>query len=203
MVHVSLKKLQIGFALALVAVHAYADEATLWQAMRKPGHVVLIRHSTAPGTGDPSQFKIDDCATQRNLSEAGREEARRIGERFRHNGIRRAEVHSSRWCRCIDTARLLGLGPVEALPLLDSFFARPERGQDQTRRLLLWLQQHAKTETLVLVTHQVNITTLTGLYPAPGDIVVVAVSSSGSIRVAGTIAQQQTRLNDTASPQPK
>jgi len=190
MVHVSLKALQIGFALALLGVHAYADEAALWQAMRKPAHAVLLRHATAPGTGDPSQFKIDDCTTQRNLSDAGREEARRIGERFRHNGIGRARIYTSRWCRALDTAQLLELGAVEVLPLLDSFFSRPERDQAQTRGLKQWLQQHAKTELLILVTHQVNITALTGIHPAPGDIVVVAVSPTGSIRPLGTISQQ-------------
>ena len=183
-----LKKLALGCALVLLGLHAYADEAALWQAMRKPGHAVLIRHATAPGTGDPSHFKLDDCATQRNLSEAGRNEAQRLGERFRLNGLGTARVYSSRWCRCTDTARLLGLGVVQNLPLLDSFFARPENGQDQTRRLRSWLQRHAATAPLVLVTHQVNITALTGVFPAQGEIVVVAILPTGEIRVTGTLA---------------
>ena len=92
------------------AAQPQTDEAGLWAALRDGGHVALIRHALAPGTGDPAGFRVDDCATQRNLSPAGRAQARAIGERFRANGIDTAALFSSQWCRCLDTARELALG---------------------------------------------------------------------------------------------
>ena len=109
------------------AAQTQTDEAGLWAALRDGGHVALIRHGLAPGTGDPPGFRVDDCRTQRNLSPAGRAQARAIGERFRANGIDTAAVFSSQWCRCLETARLLGLGEVQALPGLNSFFGRPQQ----------------------------------------------------------------------------
>ena len=94
------------------AAQTQPDEAALWAALRAGGHVALIRHALAPGTGDPAGFRVDDCATQRNLSPTGRAQARAIGERFRANGIDTAAVLSSQWCRCLDTARELALGEI-------------------------------------------------------------------------------------------
>jgi phosphohistidine phosphatase SixA len=153
--------------------------------------LAIMRHATAPGTGDPAGFRLDDCRTQRNLSEEGREQAARIGARFRANGIETARVFSSQWCRCLDTARLLGLGPVEELPLLNSFFAESEQRDSQTRSLKKWLaDQDFGDRPLVLVTHQVNVTALTGVYPNSGEIVVIARPQNGDIVVAGTIATE-------------
>jgi hypothetical protein len=105
------------------AAQTDADEAALWAALRDGGHVALIRHALAPGTGDPPEFRVEDCRTQRNLSPAGRAQARAIGERFRANGIGTAAVFSSQWCRCLDTARALALGEVTPFAGLNSFFA--------------------------------------------------------------------------------
>jgi broad specificity phosphatase PhoE len=171
----------------LVPTHAADGDATLWKALRSPGHAVLIRHALAPGTGDPAEFRLGDCATQRNLSEAGRQQALAIGERFRRNGIREARVYSSQWCRCLETARLLELGAVEELALLNSFFARAEAGERQTRALHEWLAGYRDQGPLILVTHQVNITALTGVYPAPGEAVVLSRSSRGKVQVLGTL----------------
>src|SRR5688500_16468822 len=89
-----------------------ADEAELFEALRTGRAAALLRHALAPGIGDPAEFRLDDCATQRNLSAAGRDQARAIGERLRAQGITQAEVYSSQWCRCLETARLLDLGAV-------------------------------------------------------------------------------------------
>lgn len=94
-------------AASLAALPADAENAVLWSALRGGEHVVLMRHAVAPGTGDPAGFELDDCSTQRNLSERGREQARATGERFRANGVTDAAVYSSQWCRCLETARLL------------------------------------------------------------------------------------------------
>lgn len=163
------------------------DQAALWQAIRSGEAAALMRHAIAPGTGDPATFRIDDCATQRTLSENGRAQARAIGARFRANGVAAAEVRSSRWCRCLETAELLGLGPVLAMPALNSFFGDREEGPDQTAALRRYLGAWAGERPLVLVTHQVNVTALTGVYPASGEVVVVRIDGRGWIEVAGTL----------------
>ena len=181
----------IALALALLFGTApgvsAAEETGLWRALASKGHVALLRHAIAPGTGDPSEFAIGDCGTQRNLSDEGREQAGRIGARFRENGIETARIFSSQWCRCLETARLLGLGPVEELPILNSFFQRPERRNRQTQALEAWLASQNLDGPLVLVTHQVNITALTGVYPASGELVVVRQSENGKISAVGSI----------------
>ncbi|MGB5830528.1 MAG: histidine phosphatase family protein [Thiohalocapsa sp.] len=159
-----------------------ADQQRLWNAIKGGGHIVLMRHAEAPGTGDPSNFEIDDCGTQRNLSDQGRQQARGIGDRFRRNGIHAATVYSSQWCRCLETARLLGLGHVRPHDSLNSFF-RVYSEKDQRTAAALEL---IRAETLeapnrppVLVTHQVNITALTGLFPASGEMLVIKLSGDG------------------------
>ncbi|MDH5537108.1 MAG: histidine phosphatase family protein, partial [Betaproteobacteria bacterium] len=98
------KRLTLAAALLLLgaASHATAAPDTVWEKLRAGGYTVLIRHATTvPGLGDPPDFRLGDCATQRNLSDAGREESRRIGDRFRAENVPVAEVLSSRWCRCL------------------------------------------------------------------------------------------------------
>ena len=146
-----------------------------------------MRHAIAPGTGDPANFALRDCSTQRNLSAEGRAQAAAIGDRFRANGMDAARVVSSQWCRCLETAQLLGLGPVEELPALNSFFRRSERREPQTQALRDWLAGQDLEHPLVLVTHQVNITALTGVYPASGQLVVLRRSDNGDISVVGSI----------------
>ncbi len=164
-----------------------AEETALWRVLASKGHVALLRHTTAPGTGDPSEFAIGVCGTQRNLSEEGRKQSGRIGARFRENGIETARIFSSQWCRCLETARLLGLGPVTELPILNSFFQGPERRNRQTQALEEWLASQDLDGPLVLVTHQVNITALTGIYPASGELVVIRHSENGKFSVVGSI----------------
>jgi hypothetical protein len=170
------------------ALHADEAEEALWTALRTGEAVALIRHALAPGTGDPAGFRLEDCATQRNLSEEGRLQARQIGAAFRENGIASAQVRSSRWCRCLETARLLDLGPVEPLPSLDSFFNQAGRGPAQTAALREFLSR-ADTTRLprVLVTHQVNITGLTGVVPRSGEMIVVQPTADGDMRVMGRL----------------
>ena len=166
---------------------ASADEAALWQALRSPGHVALLRHALAPGTGDPASFQLRDCATQRNLSDGGRDQAKRIGARLRANGVAAAQVYSSQWCRCLETARLLGFGKITELPALNSFFQSMERRDDQTGALQEWIENQSLTTPTILVTHQVNITALTDIFPASGELVVLRRSNEGKLAVVGTI----------------
>jgi len=164
-----------------------ADNMELWKALRSGGHVALLRHALAPGTSDPPEFTIGDCSTQRNLSDTGREQAKRIGERLRAHGVEQALVFSSQWCRCIETAELIGFGMVKQLPVLNSFYEQPERGAEQTRSLTAWLAKQSLLTPLVLVTHQVNITALTGVFPASGELVVIRPSAAGEVQVLGSV----------------
>ncbi len=173
--------------LVVTRVTAADSDAVIWEALRSGGHVALLRHAIAPGTGDPPDFEIGDCATQRNLSDEGRGQARRIGARFRGNGIEQAAVFSSQWCRCRETARLLEVGRVIELPLLNSFFRDYERREPQTHQLRRWIAEQELRKPLVLVTHQVNITALTDVYPRSGELVVIRRDPSGEIKVVGTI----------------
>lgn len=179
--------LALSLLFAVAQVVAAESEAALWEALQSGNHVALLRHAIAPGTGDPVGFSVDDCATQRNLSAEGRDQARRIGSRFRENGMPQAAVFSSQWCRCMETARLLGLGQVTEQPILNSFFRKYERREPQTQMLQQWIAKQSLTSPVVLVTHQVNITALTNVYPQSGELVVIRREETGAIKVVGTI----------------
>ena len=106
-----------ALAISLIITPGLAadDSQEAWAALVKGGHVALIRHGNAPPGygGDPPGFTIDDCQTQRNLDERGRAQARALGEAFRNHGVRVDRILSSPWCRCLDTAHLMAVGPVE------------------------------------------------------------------------------------------
>ncbi len=168
------------------AAAAIADEAG-WAAAKRPGVAILMRHALAPGTGDPARFDLADCATQRNLSEDGRAQARTIGEAFRDRDVAVDLVLTSQWCRCRETAELLDLGPVEDFPPLNSFFQDRSTADAQTRETLDHLAGLPDDRRAVLVTHQVNISALTGVFPRSGEAVVVDVTPAGELAVLGRI----------------
>lgn len=151
---------------------AQAEDAA-WDAARHGRAAVLMRHAVAPGGGDPPGFRLDDCSTQRLLSDEGRAQSRAIGEVLRARGIPSARVLSSAWCRCLETAERLGLGPVTIEPILNSFFADRSTAEAQTVALRGLLRDWSGPRPLVLVTHQVNITALTGVFPASGEALLV------------------------------
>jgi len=175
-------------ALATSAPVALASADAAWAALAAGGHVLIVRHAqTVAGVGDPPDFRIDDCATQRNLSEAGRAQSRAMGERLAAAGVRVDEVLSSAWCRCLETARL-AFGRATPFPPLDSFFEsralEPQRTAELRERVRSW----RGSGTLVLVTHQVNITALTGQVPAMGEALVLAPGGPAGFTVVGRIA---------------
>jgi phosphohistidine phosphatase SixA len=178
----------LAVALLVAAAPVRVDEA-LWAALADGGHVALMRHAYAPGTGDPEHFRLEDCSTQRNLDQTGRDQARRTGEAFRDHGVAIGRVLSSRWCRCLETAELLGLGEVVAFAPLDSFFGDRARGPDQTAALrALLADADAEGPSLVMVTHQVNITALTGIFPRSGEIVVLRLGGPAIFETLGAIS---------------
>ena len=156
-----------------------------------PGPVILLRHASAPGVGDPPGFRLGDCTTQRVLDDAGRAQARAIGAHLRAAGVAAASVFASEWCRTSETAALLDLGPVRPMPALNSFFADGSTARAQTasvREVIAGWTGPA----LVLVTHQVNITALTGIVPADGEAVVVR-AAAGRLVVLGRMTAQSGR----------
>ncbi|KFI05273.1 histidine phosphatase family protein [Massilia sp. BSC265] len=153
-----------------------AADRDLWQRLHEGGYVLLIRHApTHPGVGDPPGFRLAVCSTQRNLSEQGRIGARAIGTAFRNRGIPLGPVLSSRWCRCLDTARL-AFGRVEEAPMLDSMFRDTEAAsRAKVREVLATVAAYkagGDKPNLVLVTHDVNIRALVNEYVEQGEIVV-------------------------------
>lgn len=148
--------------------------------------VILIRHALAPGTGDPSNFDVNECSTQRNLSEQGRQQAVDIGAALKELGVDDSvTVYTSEWCRCRETAELMNTGPVQGQPLLNSFFETPADGPAQLEKLGVWLQTAERP--LVLVTHQVVITGMTRVFPSSGEMVIATVDDAGELSVQTTI----------------
>jgi len=177
----------LAVVLAVLGPSTARAEESVWGALRGGGKIVILRHaSTEPGLGDPPGFRLDDCATQRNLSEAGRAEARRIGAAFVRRAVPVARVLSSRWCRCVETARL-AFGRVEPWSPLDSFFDDRSREPQQTRAVLTLIAEPFTGGNLILVTHQVNITALTGIVPAMGEMVVLSPEPGGKFRIVGRL----------------
>jgi broad specificity phosphatase PhoE len=168
--------MRIAFLLLLfLSAPAIASEA-LWSLLKGGGQVVLIRHAvTTPGSGDPPGMRLDDCSTQRNLSDEGRQHARRIGEAFRERQIPVDRVLSSPWCRCLETARL-AFGKAEVSQPLGNLFGRYENRDLQVRQMRALLRETSKGANLVLVSHGSTILALTGISPATGEMVIVAPS---------------------------
>jgi phosphohistidine phosphatase SixA len=159
-----------ALALWLIAapMEAVADERDAWAALVSGSHVALVRHGNAPpGYGDPPGFKIDDCATQRNLDELGRAQARAVGEAFRQHGVQVDKILSSPLCRCLETARLMALGPVESVLAVASSDRSPEGLPALKQIVANW------PGTLVLVTHALTVKSLVGIMPEQAETVVV------------------------------
>jgi phosphohistidine phosphatase SixA len=167
---------------------ASADDAA-WAALRAGGHVALVRHAaTTGGAGDPPGFRLEDCATQRNLTAEGRVQARRIGERFRAEGIAVGKVLASEWCRCGETAELMQLGPVERAPTFNNAFALRGRADELSAGARDVIAAWNGPGTLVIVTHGANILPLTGINPVEGGFVVVKPDdASRTLRVLGQV----------------
>lgn len=170
----------------LLAPAAWADEA-LWRLLQGGGQVVLVRHAaTEAGVGDPPGFRLDDCATQRNLSAEGRREAQRLGEALRARRVRVEKVLSSPWCRCVETARLAFGDAPELQPALSNLFGRHEREAQQVAQLRRIAQAPPGGGNLFLVTHGSTTLALTGVSPGTSEMVVLT-PRAGGFEVAGRL----------------
>jgi phosphohistidine phosphatase SixA len=183
----------LTISLGITPGLAADDSKEAWAALVKGGYVALIRHGNAPPGygGDPPGFRIDDCKTQRNLDEQGRGEGRALGEGFRAHGVRVDRILSSPWCRCLETARLMAVGPVES-----SWALVPDRDPSAPVRLLELKEIVSAWRgpgTLVLVTHALTVRALLGFLPIQGETVVLkpGPGSAGGANLVGLIAAPQ------------
>ena len=185
-----MKRFWFAFLAACLAQASWADEA-LWSKLKAGGHVVLIRHaSTEAGLGDPPGFKLGDCATQRNLSEAGREEARRLGRQFQFRAINFTTARSSRWCRCLETARLAFGEEPEPWPVLNSLHADASGEAALVKEVNALAAKTKPPYNAVLVTHNFNIRALTGISPKEAEVIIVR-GTGGKLEVVGRIPLPQ------------
>ncbi len=174
------------FAVSMLCITPQGIAGELSELMSQGNTVLLMRHAYAPGIGDPPNFKINDCSTQRNLNQDGINQARRTGNWFRSEGLAQAKVYSSPWCRCIDTAKLFNYGSPEIIDALASTFNEQDYSAPARKNLIEWLQIHMKKsdrKPLIMVTHQVNILAYTGINTSSGEMVLVQVNQDGTAKV--------------------
>lgn len=179
------------YVLALVAilliVPAHASE--LSDFMKQPGVVLMMRHAYAPGVGDPSNFKLGDCSTQRNLNQQGIDQAKKIGQWLSLQGIQTAEVYTSPLCRCVDTAFYLNKGKLKKLDAIGSTFNESDYALPAKKSLTQWMldnRQHTQSKPTIMVTHQVNIQAYTGVNTSSGELVLIQVDDLGNARLIKT-----------------
>jgi phosphohistidine phosphatase SixA len=177
----------IAFALVVFSILAMPSHAV--EAL-KQGNIILFRHANAPGVGDPPNFQVSDCSTQRNLDEVGRVQSKRIGEYLQGNGAKVNRVITSQWCRCKETAALafsnLTAEARQENPAFNSFFNDRQDEPKQTESAKALLMEWKGPGTLVVVTHQVNITALTGIFPQSGEGIVLQ-KQGNQLKVVGRI----------------
>ncbi len=157
----------------------------VWNLAQEGNKIFLIRHSLAPGGGDPEGFKIDDCKTQRNLNKKGINQSKKIGKLFKKNKVIIDQVLSSQWCRCKDTAKY-AFGKYNEFSALNSTFQSPfdKNETKQLKELYNYVKKwNAKGKNLILITHYSIITAVTNAVPRSGEIVI----TDKNFKVLGTI----------------
>lgn len=187
-----MKQIRVWTFLLLLSVSpagaALADEQDLIRQMQAGNAVLMIRHALAPGVGDPDEFDLDDCSTQRNLNRAGRDQAEAIGQWLRSRGIRNAKLYSSQWCRCLETAQLMQMGTVTPLAALNSFFERPELREPNLSALREFIIENTRPgELMIMVTHQVTISGITGQWVESGHGKLLRPTQAGGLELVGEL----------------
>lgn len=170
----------ITIVLLLNVALAQAESALAKVIAETGANVMFMRHALAPGYGDPSHFDVNDCATQRNLDATGRAQAKALGKVLRQHQIRFDEIKSSQWCRCQETARLLDVGNVMPFTGLNSFFEEHADREETLRQLKSYLDSLKPNEMVLLVTHQVVISAVTGIYAPSGGVVLFNTTTKAS-----------------------
>ncbi|UVK45812.1 histidine phosphatase family protein [Mesorhizobium sp. AR07] len=179
----------IRFVLALflltVPVAAHATDAG-WALLRDGGHVVLLRHAMVTGTTDPASFDIDSCANQINLSARGKQQASKIGALFAARAAPIERVLSSRYCRCLDTARIAFEAEPKPFVPLDLLKGDETQKAAQIAAIMTEIRAYSGSDNLIMVTHLENIVALTGISPREGEAVIVEPKGDG-LRVLGRV----------------
>ena len=172
--------------ITLAMAGADSDQIGMIERMKAGGHILMIRHALAPGSGDPANFRIGDCSTQRNLDDSGRKQAKAIGDWLRSNGIASARVYSSQWCRCLETAELLELGSVAELPALNSFYELTQDRQPNLKALRKFIAKQPSDGVLViLVTHFVTISAIANEGVSSGEGVLLKLNKDAAYENVG------------------
>ena len=172
-------------AILIFSKSSFAISYTLDDYAKNPfGNILFVRHALAPGFGDPQNFDLNECSTQRNLNGKGREQAFIIGEKIKEAGIIFKKIFSSQWCRCIEAAEYMNLGKINVEPGLNSFF----QGIVTKEKTLSILRERLKAiesnqQLVLMVTHQVTITAVTGITVSSGGVVAFSTKSGESREV--------------------
>ena len=176
------QKLLIFIISCICLLIAPQANAALADDLKDGQHVLLMRHADAPGYGDPAGYVIGQCPTQRNLGDYGKKQAKAVGSWLREQGVSKAQIFSSPWCRCSDTAQLLDLGFVRMEASLGSFFDDMSLEKKQTKELERLIKSELDKQSklpIILVTHHVNIRAFMGKNVSQGDMVLVRVNKNG------------------------
>jgi len=176
------QKLLIFIISCICLLIAPQANAALADDLKDGQHVLLMRHADAPGYGDPAGYVIGQCPTQRNLGDYGKKQAKAVGSWLRGQGVSKAQIFSSPWCRCSDTAQLLDLGSVRMEASLGSFFDDMSLEKKQTKELERLIKSELDKQSklpIILVTHHVNIRAFMGKNVSQGDVVLVKVNKNG------------------------
>jgi broad specificity phosphatase PhoE len=166
---------------------ASTDDEEVWNLLKSGGQVVLMRHAvTPPGVGDPPGMRVDDCSTQRNLTDEGRRHAKAIGEVIRARGIQFERVLSSPMCRCLETARL-AFGRAEIVNATVNPRAGIEDKPREVREMRALATEKHRGGNAILVSHGTTITGVTGLNVEPGEMIVVTPQGDGHFELRGRL----------------
>ena len=176
--------LQLFWGVLVLAGSFQVCASELSELLKKPDHVLLMRHAIAPGIGDPAGYKLQDCKTQRNLDATGRAQAQKTGQWLKAQGVSDAFVFTSAWCRCKETAENLAFSLPVMEPSLNSFFDDMRQGPQSNLNLQKFIGNQLKSKgdkALILVTHHVNIAALVGENVGSGDMVLAKVNAAGKM----------------------
>lgn len=175
--------------LALSSNSVLANTAEALQQLKNGQAMLLMRHSLAPGSGEPRNFELHLCPNQRNLSRSGQQQAEQWSQFLRSHGINRATVYSSQYCRALDTGRFMNMGEVQRLPALNNVRLNPENTRTQTAELRRFIQQQQITEQpLIFISHQVNITDFAGGFLRENEAYIIALPLQDRPKILARIA---------------
>ena len=173
------------FKICLFGNISSADTISWSEVLNQPNfNVIFLRHALAPGYGDPSEFDISDCKTQRNLNEEGRDQARSFGLELKMKGVFFNEIYSSEWCRCLETAILMDLGEITVFSGLNSFFQDHYDRKETLHKLMKKLEDLNKKNRILMVTHQVVISSVTGINVGSGVAVAYSTTDGSAIKIS-------------------